>query len=975
MEALQRRGRSMMLIWLLATKTVLCAPTPTQAATFSEKTQYPPSAQGARLLAPETEGVYHTALEREGHEWALSPLPTEDSDSTFEWGSLFDNLDEPDSFIDWLFPDQDTPPDAPTEPSPEPGPVPSDSTSDLSVATTTLVSSTASEDVPDSPISSASETDSATEATTSLDSVPPTSTFETHAPQDTSAPMADQDAFVPIGTGPIPAAIPSRDDHPVAKNGVNSSNPIETNKFHSALFLGSQTNATFTHPYSLAWAKGSGTFPSWGMSVSHIEQHQLAYGPTNSLPGNPVSYYINPIGIRSLILSATELSESTVLTAENMLPFSADAVLRPQAGSSQRITIPVVQGMAYVTGVYTQLQPVLQSAVHFRQVVTAGSPRAGIFKYRATLEDDTVWLIYVTPEDGQDPNLQLLSATDLRGPAGWSGTIQVAKNPAGSPGESLFDNSSGVFPVEGVVSGAVNGQTGTYRLAWAKAGKDTQSTPLMMFALPHHVEAFDSQTRGRAVNITLRTTTKGVATAVIGEYWSMTEPDLPTTMDFAPWTVTSGSNSQLSQAAQSVIRNAAAVELQQDMDAQSNLNSMYFSGKALSKFATIIYTVDRLLGDHALAAPALERLKAAFARFAENRQQFPLVYDTVWKGVVSSASYGGDVGADFGNTLYNDHHFHYGYFIHAAAIIGSLDPSWVGPNRDWVNMLVRDSGNAAANDPLFPFSRAFDWYHGHSWAKGLFESYDGKDQESSSEDTMYAYALKMWGKTSGDASLEARGNLMLGILRRSLHNYFLMESDDVNHPSNFIGNKVTGILFENKVDHTTYFGANFEYVQGIHMLPLLPSSPYVRSQKFVREEWDAIFASNAVDPAEQVTGGWKGILYSNLALIDPAASWRFFAQDNFDSSWIDGGASRTWYLAFAAGKFSSVLSPLRCASWMCFGSSAVFNLWSVADVIHDRTRWRIDVALSQLQSSRKVGVLSLMISQSSLVGFVNFDST
>jgi endoglucanase Acf2 len=38
----------------------------------------------------------------------------------------------------------------------------------------------------------------------------------------------------------------------------------------------------------------------------------------------------------------------------------------------------------------------------------------------------------------------------------------------------------------------------------------------------------------------------------------------------------------------------------------------------------------------------------------------------------------------------------------------------------------------------------FDWYHGHSFAKGLFESADGKDEESSSEDAFFAYAIKMW---------------------------------------------------------------------------------------------------------------------------------------------------------------------------------------------------------------------------------------
>lgn len=85
------------------------------------------------------------------------------------------------------------------------------------------------------------------------------------------------------------------------------------------------------------------------------------------------------------------------------------------------------------------------------------------------------------------------------------------------------------------------------------------------------------------------------------------------------------------------------------------------------------------------------------------------------------------------------------------------------------------------------------------------------------------------------------------------------------------------------------------------MLPLLPSSAYTRMQTFVTQEWNEYFATNAVDPAEKVEGGWKGVLYANLALIQPKAAWKFFAQGHFDYNWIDGGASRTWYLALAAG--------------------------------------------------------------------------
>jgi len=212
-------------------------------------------------------------------------------------------------------------------------------------------------------------------------------------------------------------------------------------------------------------------------------------------------------------------------------------------------------------------------------------------------------------------------------------------------------------------------------------------------------------------------------------------------------------------------------------------------------------------------------------------------------------------------------------------------------------MLVRDYANPVANDAYFPFSRSFDWFHGHSWAQGLFTSGDGKDQESTSEDVFASYALKMWGHVLGDAALEARGNLMLAVQARSLHNYFLMESDNTVQPPEFINNRADGILFENKIDHTTYFGGNIEFIEGIHMLPLSPASAYTRRATFVREEWDQYFSTYAAT----VGGGWRGVLYANLALVDAKASWAFFAQDGFQNEWLDGGASRTWYLALAAG--------------------------------------------------------------------------
>lgn len=588
---------------------------------------------------------------------------------------------------------------------------------------------------------------------------------------------------------------------------------------------------------------------------------------------------------------------SMSLTTDSLTAFSANVNLLANNGASPAITLPLVQGMGFVTAIYNGVTPFIDSSIFFRTISPLPSPKTGVTKYKLSLEDGKTWLLYATAANGTGLALTSTSSSRLSAAGPFTGTIQVAKNPGDvATQEASYDSAAGSYPTSASISGSVDGVSGSYTLSWTKAGN---GSPLIMNALPHHIQSMDATTSAGKTDIQLQSTTHGTMTGVIGDSWTMVEPDIPANMTFAPWIAADGSTAAIPASAVAQINAAGTSELAQDMNAQSNLNSMYYSGKALSKFATAIYAIHDLTGDTALASSGLDKLKTAYAVFANNKQQYPLVYESAWGGVVSSAAYvTGNAGEDFGNSYYNDHHFHWSYFVHAAAIIGYLDPTWIPANKDWVNTLVRDAGNPVADDQYFPFSRSFDWFHGHSWAKGLFDSADGKDQESSSEDALFAYAMKMWGKTSGDANMEARGNLMLAVMKRSLSNYFLLESVNTNQPANFIGNKVTGILFENKVDHVTYFGANPEYIQGIHMLPIVPSSAYLRNQNFVAEEWKTYFDNGRVD---QVAGGWRGVLYSNLALIDAKASYDWFSGSSFDPQYLDGGASLTWSLAMAVG--------------------------------------------------------------------------
>lgn len=83
------------------------------------------------------------------------------------------------------------------------------------------------------------------------------------------------------------------------------------------------------------------------------------------------------------------------------------------------------------------------------------------------------------------------------------------------------------------------------------------------------------------------------------------------------------------------------------------------------------------------------------------------------------------------------------------------------------------------------------------------------------------------------------------------------------------------------------------------MLPLIPSSTLTRTREFVTEEWNTWFSGGR---AAAIAGGWKGVVMANLAIIDPVTSYNYFASSSFDVSTLDGGASRTWYMAFAAGE-------------------------------------------------------------------------
>ncbi|KAF2673268.1 glycoside hydrolase [Microthyrium microscopicum] len=708
--------------------------------------------------------------------------------------------------------------------------------------------------------------------------------------------------FKPIDN--IAPRFATQQTHPFRVEGYHRNNvPIHTNKFYVNLLLDKQDKPVYCHPYTVAWtgctkenAKENNCH--YGMGVTQTDIGDVKYGP-----GEPAQYYFNPIDKHAIALSAKELGEDSQMTLENPTAFSVTAVLSSPANKKPIIKTNLVQGMGFVTVEYYNSTPMIQSGIGIKSL-TPGDTVAGpgFSKIIATLEDKTQWVIYIiSSSSSTQPSRPMFTKQGNNtyvGKPNFHGIIQLAKIPLDWTNTQEYDKLAGSYAMGATLSASVNRNAGAYTISWQKGG--IANRPLLMFALPHHVQSMSPESRKRLTTIRLRTTTKGMAQGLIGDSMSLTEDRLPHDVHYRPWSqIGQARGCSLNRTTKDFIAKVARTEIQTGITKRlATEPSIYWAGKIMGGYASLVRATADFLQDRQLLDEGLKQLKTSLGVWISGRQPYPMVYESTWGGIITGwANRANDIRVDYGNALYNDHNFHYGYFVYTAAVIASLDPSWLNAeNKAWVNSLIRDYANPV-DDKYFPFSRSFDWYHGHSWATGLDNFADGKSEESSSEDAFSLFAIKLWGEATRDHETEARASLQLAILKRSISNYFLMEKNNINHPASFVPNKVVGILFENKVDHATWFGRNPEYIHGIHMLPMTPISGYIRSKDFDIEEWQQKTNPNTFRPKDKV---WTGILRAMQANHDPHGSYKFFASSDFDNTLLQQGESRAYYLMYSA---------------------------------------------------------------------------
>jgi len=229
-------------------------------------------------------------------------------------------------------------------------------------------------------------------------------------------------------------------------------------------------------------------------------------------------------------------------------------------------------------------------------------------------------------------------------------------------------------------------------------------------------------------------------------------------------------------------------------------------------------------------------------------------------------------------THMNDHHFHYGYWIMAAAHIALVDRGWADDSH-WggmVGKLVADIATDVRNAKDFPFLRNFDTYEGHSWASGDAASEDGNNQESSSEAINAWAALILWGEATGNTHLRDLGVYLYTTEVASVQTYWFDLKHEVLAPE--FGKPYASMVFGGKYAYNTWWTVEPHQIFGINLLPFTPASTYLGADpSYVRAIVADLPAEESHYAAHGINDGtpkdiWQDVIASYLALADPAGA-------------------------------------------------------------------------------------------------------
>lgn len=277
---------------------------------------------------------------------------------------------------------------------------------------------------------------------------------------------------------------------------------------------------------------------------------------------------------------------------------------------------------------------------------------------------------------------------------------------------------------------------------------------------------------------------------------------------------------------------------------------VYFRGTSIGALTTLA----QLAGAYGLERQEQQLLDLLSTRMQEALPLFG--YDEEKKMLVA-------LKPEFGNEKGNDHHFHYGYYIRAAAVLVDRRPALQEVLSPLISEMIADIASTDRESTRYPFLRSFSPYEGHSWADGTGATPDGNNQESTSEALNAWYAIKIWGDVTDSEKTSDLGAWLFSTELSATQSYWF--GIDNPFPDSY-GRDMASIVWGGKRDYATWFSAAPMHIVGIQLLPVTPASSYLSTLSTLSQ---ALVEVERLDPAV-LSHEWVDLFLIGLSSSNPS---------------------------------------------------------------------------------------------------------
>ena len=309
-------------------------------------------------------------------------------------------------------------------------------------------------------------------------------------------------------------------------------------------------------------------------------------------------------------------------------------------------------------------------------------------------------------------------------------------------------------------------------------------------------------------------------------------------------------------------------------------NDTYWNGKAVGRLSEVLAIADQL-GMVDEATTLRDWLKGELADWMSAERDGTLdsenyfVYDPNWSTLLGMEE------SFASHQQLNDHHFHYGYFIRAAAEVCRVDKAFCSDEQygQMFELLIRDYAGGK-NDPMFPYLRNFDPANGFSWASGHANFVRGNNNESTSEAANAYGAMVLYGLVTGNDDIMERGMYLHASTSATyweywndIDGYLGGDPDARNFPPGY-PRITTSIIWGDGSAFSTWFSPAFAHILGIQGLPSNPLIMHVGLFADYLDDYVTLGLEESPNgkPSGLRNGHWTDLWWNLWSLTDADAA-------------------------------------------------------------------------------------------------------